>query len=75
VPDRGRQCLSRVKLRNTQTEYSHSEFPPTTDNDPGMVQRPLINAIVTLENYRRGRSVESHAVSYSRASPAWKVAL
>jgi hypothetical protein len=66
-------CPLWVKLRNTQTEYSNSEFPPTTDNDPGMVQRPHIKAIVTLENYCRGRSVESHAISYSRASPARKV--
>jgi hypothetical protein len=63
-----------VKLRNTQTEYSHSEFSPTTDIDPGMVQRPPIKATVTLENYHRGR-VESHAVAHSRASPTWKVAL
>lgn len=32
----------RVKLRNTLTEYSHSEFPPTTDIHPipGIVRRP-----------------------------------
>ena len=45
-------------MRNTQMEYSHSEFAPTTDIDPGMVQRPPIKATVTLENYRRGRSAK-----------------
>jgi hypothetical protein len=33
------RCPSWVKLRNTQTEYSHSEFPPTTDIDPATVRR------------------------------------
>jgi hypothetical protein len=36
---------------------------------------PAFKATVTLENYRRGRSIKSQAVACSRASRAWKVAL
>src|SRR6266576_4567702 len=64
-----------VKLRNTQTEYSHSEFPPTTDIDPGMISAPASKKTVTLENSRRGCSVKSKAVACSTASRAWKVAV